>query len=527
MTDHYFSADPDSRIVSGLLIPFGEISRPSITTAEPVMFSKGTVTLPEDPSVVTLYDLHDHMETFGRAVSVTETDRGIETSFEIAKTKAGDDLLRRALDPDKANRPRLSAELRGFVRKGVNAVAASLRNAAVVPEGAFQSAALFALAPGEEIMTELDAEPDEIMAKIAEIQTELAELTAALTPTPEGDQPEDPTQEDNMADAVIPEGLTPPANEKTKKTTADGLFAALAYAGSTKDNTGLADYAAGADALFAISNIQNSGPSAVTIGADTSVPQHVGELWAKRPYERKYLPLFNSQSLTGMKVTGWKWDPAKTPTVAEYSGNVAEIPSNALDTIPVSVDAIRVAGGHKLDRRYIDFGDQGVYASYFSKMTESYSRVTDAAILSAAVTGATTTSPGTVPSGVAKGLAAVVDGALAVIASENTPRFSIVSPELWRDILLTGKDEVLGYLSASLGLEDGELGGFKLLPGAVGTGKVLTGAKEAATVYELPGVPIRVEGIDPHHGAIDPALFGYYAFIVNNAAALASVTVAA
>ena len=138
-----------------------------------------------------------------------------------------------------------------------------------------------------------------------------------------------------------------------------------------------------------------------------------------------------------------------------------------------------------------------------------------------------TVTPGTVPAGIAKGLAAVVDGALAVINSENTPRFAIVSSELWRDIVLTGKDEVLGYLSASIGLEEGSLDGFRLIPGAVGTGKVLVGAKEAMTVYELPGVPIRVEGIDPHHGAIDPALFGYYATIVNNAAALASVTVAA
>ncbi|MBN9612569.1 MAG: hypothetical protein J0H64_03750, partial [Actinobacteria bacterium] len=504
---------------------------------EPIQFAKGTVTLPEDPATVTLFELHDHMETYGRAVSVTETDRGIEASFEIAKTKAGDVLLSQARDPDTTKRPRLSAELRGLVRKGTEAIASSLRNAAVVPEGAFQSAALFALAPGEEITTELDVDPDQILEKLQELKDQITEIASAIDPTTEeapassddteGDTPEDTPEEDDMADAVIPEGLNPPADETKKKKSADGLFAALAYAGRTKDNSVLAEYAEGSDALFAISNIQHSGPASVTIGADTQVPQFVGELWAKRPYERKFLPLFNSQDLTGMKVMGWKWDPAKTPAVDEYSGNVAEIPSNAVDTIPVEETAKRVAGGHKLDRRFIDFGDSGVYASYFAQMTESYSRHTDNKVLTLANAGASTVTPGTVPSGIAKGLAAVVDGALAVIASENTPRFAVVSPELWRDILLTERNEVLGYLSASLGLEDGDLGGFRLLPGSVGTGKVLVGAKEAATVYELPGVPIRVEGIDPHHGAIDPALFGYYAFIINNAAALASVTVAA
>jgi hypothetical protein len=224
-----------------------------------------------------------------------------------------------------------------------------------------------------------------------------------------------------------------------------------------------------------------------------------------------------------MKVIGWKWDPTKEPAVAAYAGNTAEIPSNALDTIPVSIDAERIAGGHKLDRRYIDFGDTSVYASYFAKMTESYSRVTDLNVLADAVAGATAMDADTVPDGIAAGLAAVVDGALAVIASENSPSFAVVSPELWRDIALTSKNDVLGYLSASMGLEGGDLAGFRIIPGPVGTGLVLVGAKEAYTVYELGGVPIRVEGLDPHHGAVDPALFGYLAKVPNNAAALALV----
>jgi hypothetical protein len=99
-----------------------------------------------------------------------------------------------------------------------------------------------------------------------------------------------------------------------------------------------------------------------------------------------------------------------------------------------------------------------------------------------------------------------------------------VNPTLWRNIALTGNKDVLGYLDASLGLESGSLDGFTLIPGAVAANKVLVGAKEAFSFYELPGVPIRVEGIDPHHGAVDPALFGYYATIVNNSAALQLVT---
>lgn len=56
--------------------------------------------------------------------------------------------------------------------------------------------------------------------------------------------------------------------------------------------------------------------------------------------------------------------------------------------------------------------------------------------------------------------------------------------------------------------------------------KVLVGAREARTMYELPGVPIRVEGLVPSNGAIDPALYGYIGDVTHNAKALSLVTVA-
>jgi hypothetical protein len=330
----------------------------------------------------------------------------------------------------------------------------------------------------------------------------------------------------NASAAVVPDGLTPPASPAAADaTTATGFFAALAEANARHNHAALAPYL-GADALFAISTIQHAGPTTLTIGADVQTPQFVNEIWARRQYQRKYITLGQQESLTGMKVNGWKWDPAAEPTVAAYSGNATEIPSGVVDTLPVTADAVRLAGGHRLDRRFLDFGDQSIYASYLGKMAESYARVSDVAWLTAATAGATAinSSLATLPTGIVAGLGAVVDGALGVIASENTPSFAIVHPTLWRGIVLTGNKDVLGYLTASMGLEEGSLDGFKLLPGAVAANKVLVGAKEAFTFYELPGAPIRVEGLAPHQGAIDPALFGYYATIVNNPAALQLVT---
>jgi hypothetical protein len=507
-------ADVPNRTLRALLLPFNELSSPTVSGTEPVMFSRGVVELPSDPSIITGNLNHSQFAPVARATVIEETDRGVVATFAVANTAEGNQLLADATNPDTNKRPKVSAEVRGLVRDGVRAIKAVLTGAAFVPQGAFASAALFSIAPDEAdtIKAAVDAAVSEALAKL----TTQPPVAAPANPT--GD-----TMTAAAAPAAIPAGLNQPTTTSSDKTTMNGLFAALAYAGSSKDRSVLEPFSKGSDALFAISTIQQSGPGGVTIGADTQVPQFLQELWTRRPYERRFLPLFNHADLTSMKVIGWTWDPTKEPAVAAYSGNTGEIPSNAIDTIPVSIDAERIAGGHKLDRRYIDFGDTSVYASYFAKMTESYSRVTDLNVLATAVAGATTMDADTVPDGIAAGLAAVVDGALAVIASENSPSFAVVSPELWRDIALTSKNDVLGYLSASMGLEGGDLAGFRIIPGPVGTGLVLVGAKESYTVHELGGVPIRVEGLDPHHGAVDPALFGYLAKVPNNAAALALV----
>lgn len=520
MSDALFAVDVAARRIRGLLIPYGELSAPNVSGTEPVMFSAGTVTLPSDPSIVTLNEGHDSLEPRGRAVDLEETPEGVVAEFEIARTPEGDALLAAA---QKTPRPRLSAELRALVRRGQDAVSSALRGAAVVPQGAFQSAALFAaLDPIEDAV-------EDLVEAVAEAITETPDEAPAEPETPEGEEPT--TKEDTMtAPAAVPAGLIPASEKKKDTTTADGLFAAVA--GVKSGNAEAVKAYAGGDAMFAISTVQHSGPSAVTIGADTQTPAYLGELWKRQPYRRRFVPLLSHDTLTSFKVYGWQWDEGKEPQVGDYTGNTSEIPSNTVDTKQLSADAQRIAGGHKLDRRFADFGDQAVIGSYFNRMTEDVARKTDAKALAAIIAAATATTPGAVPSGVAKGLAAIVDGALDVIDSENEPSYALVDKALWREIVMTGKDDVLAFLTMSLGLAEGDLEGFKIRPATIGTAanagkQVIVGAKEAITFFELGGeAPIRVEGIDPHHGAFDPAVFAYWATLTNNAAAVRVVTTA-
>jgi hypothetical protein len=86
----------------------------------------------------------------------------------------------------------------------------------------------------------------------------------------------------------------------------------------------------------------------------------------------------------------------------------------------------------------------------------------------------------------------------------------------------------LAYLNASLGLETGTVAGFNIVPsGDLATGDVIVGASQAATSFELPGSPLRVEAENIAKGGIDVGLFGYHAVAFNNLNALARVVTTA
>lgn len=536
-----FSRVGDSREIEGLLLPFGEFSRANLTDDAPVMFSASAVALPRDPSIVTLNDEHDRFNPLGRGVKFSLRDAGVVGRFAIANTDEGDAFL--ASYKDGTGKRKLSAELGSLVRNGPNAVRSRLTGAAVCQDGAFESAALFSLAPGKnvEFTTDVPAsdeysapDRDNSSRTISEFtdsegkrwrRTEEYSSKTTVEPiTTDAETPADTNTETEgtLMGKIVPGG----AAAVTPAVTLDAMFAAYAGLG---DREPFKD----SGALFALATLPDSGPAAQTIGQDTDRRGYLGELWNRAAYQRRFVPLVTPETLTDFRMTGWKWDTV--PTMADYEGNAKEVPSNVVDTIPVDVVAKRLAGGHRLDRKYRDFGNTEVPASYIIKQTESYLRLTDQKVLAGLLGGATVTAPGaSIPAGIAKGMAAIVDGALGVINSENRPAFAIVAADLWRDIVLMKENDKLAFLNAGFGLEEGDLDSFKIAPAPVGNGagqipagRVLVGAREAYTFWELGQVPIRVEGVVPGNGADDLAAFGYWADLVNNALAIRSVQTAA
>lgn len=130
MTEHGdFSYDPEARKLRGIVLPFGELSRTSVSGADPVMFGADSIDLPRDPSVITLNREHNRHDPVGRAVFLEKRREGVYAEFAIADTDEGDDYLARG------NLRKLSAEVAGIVRDGAKAIKARLTGAALVTEG--------------------------------------------------------------------------------------------------------------------------------------------------------------------------------------------------------------------------------------------------------------------------------------------------------------------------------------------------------------------------------------------------------
>lgn len=538
-------AKTEDRIISGLLLPYGEQGK---TNLGRFSIEPSSITIPNDPMVVGLNIQHDQEEPVGRATELLDTPAGIIGTFKVAETPEGDALLAEIAE---GKRNKLSAEVKNVVIRAGKAVGGVLFGAAAVVEGAFPSAALMA-----ELAEDTEPEEEDVEEETPEAPLEAQILD--VVPDPEGnveeiivdDLPEQvivdvvnpadgsvtqtvfvpetqpQTQGDNMGAATAPETLqaakAAPASESlstvvnqlasASKSGSRSLFAEIMKREDAKATTSL--FAALSDVEF---------DSAGSAGINAQQPQWLGELWNGRAFERKFIPLISSGSLSAMTIQAWRW--TTQPAVSAWTGNKSAVPSNVPATESYEVTAQRYAGAHDWAREFRDFGRTDVIESALRGMTESYARVTDAATLTALVAGATEVTAGAATEQIAWNY--IIDGVNEILPVA-VPTFAVVAQNLYRELLLTTNQNALAYLSATVGLESGNAAGFQIIPSAsLADDTVLVGAREAATSYELAGSPIRVEATDMVNGGYDVGLFGYHAVSINNPGALAIVAPAA
>lgn len=509
-------ANVEDRTIKGLLLPYGEASRTNLTGTEPIMFSKGTITAPRDVTMVGLNLNHDRFTWAGRVAELEDTDAGLVATFSVADTEEGDE----ALSAVAAGRlTKLSAEVIKLVRDGAKAVSAKLTGAALVDEGAFASAALFALGDVEQLTRDNHPATQDVNP---------TEPAPADPETPE--EPAATEEEETVPEAQIPTGLpapTPVVVLEKKQPSRGEMFAkidaAMGGRASVETMKEVRDYLSSQAAMFALNDVDYDGTNGV--GAKMTAPAWIGEVLDGTTYRPKYAGLFGQKSLTALAMSGWKW--GVKPAGATWTGNKDAISSNTPTILPVSENATRWAGGHDIAREHRDFGTPGFFEAYNAAMLESFLRWLDVTIvLTEALAGATdieADNPGTND----PGWWAVIDGAASIVAAGLTPTGAVVASGLWKGMARVNNSDVLGYLNASLSLTgDARLDTFSIIPAApteLTAGHALVVAREAADVYTLPGSPIRAEAQNIANGGIDVGHFGYGGFLIKNAAGIVDV----
>jgi hypothetical protein len=486
------AAVEDDRVLRYTLLPYGQ---PGQTNLGTLTATRGRLTLPE-PAEFVLNLEHDSKRPVGIGQEFSDGDDALQVAIRVLATSAGDDLL---VEAREGVRTGISVEVDAPVVRAGRLLGGRLSGAGACTEPAFEAARLVA---GKHTA------PDE-----GEPGDDVSRETSDDDESEEGDdmQPED--TQDPVATA--PKLAANRAKQTPKPVTATDAFKLLAAARNGDPQALAAIEASGATKLFGALTLVTEAN-----GAAAMQPQWIGEAFATT-FVRRIIPLLTNAPLTSTKIAGWKW--ATKPTVGAFAGPPAEITSTPVALVPVTEDANRWAGGNRIDRRYVDFNDTDMIASYLKALSDSYHEETDDLALAVLVGGATPVVAGTVPTDVPAGLVKIVDGALAVV-QYGQPSFAIVATDSWRDIVLSKSIDALAYITTSLSLDEGSLNGFRIVPHAgMSVGSVLVGIKAAATHYELPGSPLRVNAQAVAVGAVDEAVFGYDATLINDARGLALV----
>lgn len=523
------TASIQDRVVSGLLLPYGEIGRTNLGKFS--IDGPGIIEIPNDVSVLMANADHSQVQPRARFLTATDTPGGIVASFKVGENPEGDVLLASVEKSIKNGKPMsLSVELTNVIIRAGKALGGKLTGAAFVENGAFPSASVMAADagefPGEPSDSSALSPVDGVLSVEATSIPDSVEVTADSVTTTFTPKPE---SEPLMASATIPKTLNPvgasvggPA-PLTKGQVFATLHAIQSGTATEEDINRLKEASGGSNLFAALTDIKYDGAGGV--GVNMSPSQWIGELWSGKTYEQQIATLFNHGDLSSLTINGFRW--TTKPTGGTWAGNKSNVPSSTAATTPFSTTAKRWAGAHDHAREHRDFNTPGYFESYYAAMTDSYLQWVDETITLADVLAAATSVRADNPAGltIGAGLSAIIDGAAEVIAAKAVPSFALVSTQLWKQIAKTPQNATLGYLNAALNLEEGSLDGFKIRASSlVAAGNVLVGAKEAVTVYELPGVPLRVEAADLVKGGIDTGLFGYAGTVVHKANALQLVT---
>ena len=368
------AADTKTRTLTGRIVTWGE---EGFTSAGKTVFAKDSITIPKN---VKLLLEHDRTRPIGKLTSYEVTDSGIEASFRIAGTIAGDDSLLEAAEG-----------LRDGFSVGIKLNEWENVDGAMV------------ISSSQMIETSLVTDPAIDSARVTEVaatETEVSESTDSDI-KPEGE---------DLVSETAPESVTTEAVEAAKSEVTVSASAPVMYSSPrvnlnvTAGQVAKAQLAASrgdSDARDLIAALQ-----VATVAENTGmVPPNylrdvIGIIDSSRPFidsiERAALPA------SGMKIftpkLGTQATVAVTAEGAEYSSTDTTVTFQE-DTV------VKFAGAGVINQELLDRSDPSFLDLYIRELAASYAQKTDAYAAQIAADGAGVSSGTSIYKAVADGIA--------------------------------------------------------------------------------------------------------------------------
>lgn len=494
------SADVESRVISGRIVPFNEVGTPNIG---PTKFLEGSIQIP-DVTAIKLNLEHDRTKPVGRATRIESKADGIYADFKIAQTTAGSDAL---VEAAEGLRPAFSIEAVGQEAEVIDGVTvfsrAELVGVALVTNPAFSSAEITKVAASE-------AEETPVSEETTEEEITVSENTAPVeaAETVEASAPAVGVAFTAPRSPIVDAGSYLEHSIKASIGDEESRQYVRAADDSTATNTGL------------------------------TLPGHMASFITSDFAGRPAIDAISREALPASGLSFTIPRLGTKPTVAETAEEGA--PSETgMTSDYITVDVKKYAGKNEVSWELLDRSNPAFFAELVRQMNFAYAKATDAAVLAALVASGTAST----------GVAATAAGLQSFIATESAAAFKatgeyasnlIASPDVWGSIMgfadstgrplyfannpmnnpgaVTGNSVVGNVLDKALYVDP-----FISASGFVDDSAFLV-APNAVTWYESPTTQLQVQVLGS--GQVQVALYGYGAIAVKKATGVRRLNIA-
>ncbi len=400
------AADTIKRTITGTIVTWNEQGN---TSVGPTVFSADSIEI----KPVKLLLEHDRTRPIGKMVSHNVTKSGIEATFKIANTMAGEDALIEATEGLRDGFS-VGAQINEWTNnKGVMQItSASLEEVSLVTDPAIDSARVAEVVAASE--NEAPKEDSDLATADSEKPNEGDQVSDTTAPAPAVEEAVEAAKA-NMVEAARPAFYTAPRLELTKAKylensirAALGDDAARAYVRAADDTTDNAGFIPTPQSTTLINGVANG--------------------------DRGFVDALSRETLAAQGMTFELPRINTAPTVALT--NEAAGPSETdMATAYISVDVKKFAGQQTVSVELIDRSSPAFFSELVRQMEFAYSKATDAYAVSrasATATAATAKAGATA----ANYLAFFANAAKnCYTGSLGFARNVAVSPDVWAEIM--------------------------------------------------------------------------------------------